>query len=64
VKWLGLFMGGYYFIFFFMFLSSLAVSLLCILGQVTRRAFVTFMWCCVERGDLLSFLELLFVIIE
>jgi hypothetical protein len=52
------------FLFMFMFLSFLVVSLLCSLGRVTRRVFDTFMWCFVERGDLLSLLVLLFLVIE
>jgi hypothetical protein len=64
VKWLVLFMGFIILSFLFMFLSFLAVSLLYILDQVTRRVFVTFLWCYVDRGDLLSFLVLLFVVIE
>jgi hypothetical protein len=48
-------MEAYYFIFSFYVLSVIAVSLLCILSQVTCRAFVTFLWCCLDRGDLLSF---------
>jgi hypothetical protein len=64
VKWLGLFMGFIILSFLFMFLCFLIVALLCSLGQVTRCVFYTFLWCCVERGDLLSFLVLLFLVIE
>jgi hypothetical protein len=56
VKWLVLFMGFIILSFLFMFLSFLS--------QVTRHVFVTFLWCCVERGDLLSFLVLIFLVIE
>jgi hypothetical protein len=47
-----------------MFLSFLAVSLMCSIGRVTRRVFDTCIWYCVERGDLLSFLVLIFLVIE
>jgi hypothetical protein len=49
--------------FLFMFLSFLVVSLMCSFGSVARRVFDIFMWCCVERRDLLSVLVLLFLIV-
>jgi hypothetical protein len=58
------FWGLLFYLFSFMFLSFLVVSLLCSLGRVTRCVFDTFLWCCVGRGNLLSFRVFLFLITE
>jgi hypothetical protein len=63
----GSFYWVYYFIFsFYVFVVVVAVVVLLLLnfGQVTRRTFGTFLWCCLEPGGLLIFLVLLFLVIE
>jgi hypothetical protein len=65
VQWLGLFIGFFNFVFsFFMVLYFLVIPLLCCLVWVTGHVFDDFLWCCVKRGNLVSYLVFLFIFVE